>query len=461
MTREEFIKKIAPIVLKYAPQYNILCPSAVIAQGVLESDGGTSELAVNANNFHGLKYRQERCPSSCGIYYKNGSEQNADGSYVTSAMQWMKFPNMEAGIKGYFDFINISNYAKCKGVSNPRTYLENIKAAGYATSLKYVDNLMAVIEKYNLTQYDNLSSTKDENTNVNTGGAKLKINIHAGHNPDGKTACGAVGLIKESTEARIIKDKVITMLKSKGHTVYDCTCENGTSANNVLQKIVEKCNEHTVDLDVSIHFNAGANKNKNNVTTGTEVYIYSSTSKAKTYAQNVVSAISGLGFKNRGVKTSTSLYFLKHSKNPAMLIECCFVDDPDDVALYNVDKMAQAIVKGITGMTVAVPNSPSTNTSSSTAKYVFNNLDYSLVFNPTYYTNTYGDLKNAFGTNVTKLFDHFCKYGMKEGRNAISTFNVNVYKNRYADLRNAFGNDLPRYYEHYIRYGKKEGRSTV
>lgn len=291
----------------------------------------------------------------------------------------------------------------------------------------------------------------------------MKINIHAGHNPDGKKACGAIGLIKESTEARLVKDKVISMLRSQGHTVYDCTVDNGTSQNDVLKKIVTKCNTNTVDLDVSIHFNAGANKNKNNVTTGTEVIVHSSTSKAKTYAQKVVSAISALGFKNRGVKTSTSLYFLKHTKNPAMLIECCFVDDPDDVALYNVDKMAQAIVKGITGVTVNVSSltTNTTNSVSSVKKYIYNNLDYSLVFNPTYYTNTYADLKKAFGTNATKLFDHFCKYGMKEGRNGISTFNVNAYKNRYADLRNVFGNDLPKYYEHYIRYGRKEGRSAV
>ena len=37
----------------------------------------------------------------------------------------------------------------------------------------------------------------------------MKINVHAGHNPDGKVACGAVGLIKESTEVRAVKDKVI------------------------------------------------------------------------------------------------------------------------------------------------------------------------------------------------------------------------------------------------------------
>ena len=47
----------------------------------------------------------------------------------------------------------------------------------------------------------------------------MKINIHAGHNPDGKIACGAVGLIKESTEARVVKDNVIQYLKKAGHTV--------------------------------------------------------------------------------------------------------------------------------------------------------------------------------------------------------------------------------------------------
>ena len=61
---------------------------------------------------------------------------------------------MEEGGIGYFDFINISNYQCVKGVTEPLEYLENIRTAGYATSLTYVANLIAVIEKYNLTQYD-------------------------------------------------------------------------------------------------------------------------------------------------------------------------------------------------------------------------------------------------------------------------------------------------------------------
>ena len=187
------------------------------------------------------------------------------------------------------------------------------------------------------------------------------INVHAGHNPDGKVACGAIGIIRESTEARNVKNEVIRQLKGLGHTVYDCTVENGTSANNVLCNIVGKCNAHAADLDVSIHFNAGAkDMSGNGRTTGVEAYIYSDNSKAKPFAEKIVKAIAALGFKNRGVKINKKLYVLNHTKAPAMLIECCFVDDKDDVALYDFKIMASAIVYGITGQQYI---EPSNNTS--------------------------------------------------------------------------------------------------
>lgn len=178
----------------------------------------------------------------------------------------------------------------------------------------------------------------------------MKINIHAGHNPDGKIACGAVGLIKESTEARKVKEAAIDMLRVLGHTVYDCTVDNGTSQSDVLKRIVAKCNQHAVDLDVSIHFNSGrSDKKGDGQTGGVEVYVYSGSSKAKGTAGKVCKAIAALGYRNRGVKTSTSLYVLRYTNSPAMLIECCFVDDKDDAALYSYKDMAEAIVYGITG----------------------------------------------------------------------------------------------------------------
>lgn len=177
----------------------------------------------------------------------------------------------------------------------------------------------------------------------------MRINVHAGHNPDGMVACGAIGLIRESTEVRAVKDRVIAQLASMGHTVRDCTCNNGTSQNDILQKIVAACNAQEADLDISIHFNAGAQAKADGHTTGTEVYVYSASSAAAAYAQQVVESIAALGFRNRGVKERPGLYVLRHTKAPAMLIECCFVDDPEDVALYNADRMATAIVAGVTG----------------------------------------------------------------------------------------------------------------
>lgn len=190
----------------------------------------------------------------------------------------------------------------------------------------------------------------------------MKINVHAGHNPDGKIGCGAVGFIKESTENRNVKNEVIRLLKLLGHTVYDCTVDDGSSARNVLEKIVAKCNAHDVDLDVSIHFNAGASdKSGNGKTTGTEVYIYSQNSKARAEAERVCEAIASLGFKNRGVKVKNNLYVLRNTNAPAMLVECCFVDDKDDVALYDHKKMAAAIVYGITGQKVTEAATPDTS----------------------------------------------------------------------------------------------------
>lgn len=151
-----FIEKIAALVAEYAPQYGILVHSPIIAKAVLESASGNSELAMNANNYFGLKWRENRCPTANGYYIKVGSEQNPDGSYVSSAMKWFRFPDMRAGVQGYFDFINNTKYSNLKGVTDPETYLQNIKADGYATSIHYVADLLYVIKKYDLRKYDEM-----------------------------------------------------------------------------------------------------------------------------------------------------------------------------------------------------------------------------------------------------------------------------------------------------------------
>lgn len=179
----------------------------------------------------------------------------------------------------------------------------------------------------------------------------MKYTVHAGHNPDGKPGCGAVGQngkFKESTQNRIVAEKVIALLKAQGHAVIDCTVNDGKDAHDVLEKITAKCNAAAADLNISIHHNAGS-KDPDSKTTGTEVMVYSTTSKAVAPAKRVVDAIAKLGFTNRGIVIRPDLYVLKHTTKPTILVECCFVDDKDDVKLYNPDKMAAAIVEGVLG----------------------------------------------------------------------------------------------------------------
>ncbi|WP_300773041.1 N-acetylmuramoyl-L-alanine amidase, partial [uncultured Acetatifactor sp.] len=123
----------------------------------------------------------------------------------------------------------------------------------------------------------------------------MRINIHAGHNADGRTACGASGFIRESTEARRVKDAVVWMLRQLGHTVYDCTVDDAAGVSANLREIVAKCNARDVDLDISVHFNSGVGDLAGNRrTTGTEVYVYSPSSEARAHAEKVCQAIAGL-----------------------------------------------------------------------------------------------------------------------------------------------------------------------
>lgn len=178
-----------------------------------------------------------------------------------------------------------------------------------------------------------------------------KVTVHAGHNPSGKIACGASDLLDESTEARWITRKVIKLLKKNGVKAVNCTVNDGTSQGDVLRKICAKCNAVAdADLHISIHFNSGRNDKKGDGRTGgTEVLLTRDVDDKGDIAKRVCNQMAKLGFTNRGVKTRTDLYFLNHTKAPALLVEVCFVDDKDDYMLYKADRMdvARAVAQAV------------------------------------------------------------------------------------------------------------------
>lgn len=175
----------------------------------------------------------------------------------------------------------------------------------------------------------------------------MNITIHAGHNPDGKVACGAIGYLKESTEARKVKDLIYDSL-CEVIDIEDVTINDGKSAKDVLERICKKCNKKDRDFNISIHFNASKKEVvSDGKIKGSEIWLYDSNSELKELAESILKNLEMQGYTNRGVKYSKGLYVLANTKSPAMLIECCFVDDLDDVALYDEIEVANAISDSI------------------------------------------------------------------------------------------------------------------
>lgn len=179
-----------------------------------------------------------------------------------------------------------------------------------------------------------------------------KYNIHAGHCPQGKGAHGAVGYLQESVENRLVKNRVITVLKEKKHTVYDCTDDSNCTARQNLYNIVEKCNTHNVDMDVSVHLNAGRG-------TGVEVWVTGYWQDAIDLGNKICSAVSeSLGIPNRGVKISKNLYVLNHTNSHSLLVECCFVDNETDADKWNAVECGNAIASAIIGSKIETSAKP-------------------------------------------------------------------------------------------------------
>lgn len=150
MTDREFIAQIAPIVQKYAKQYGYWVPSAIIAQACIESGYGRSTLAYKYHNYFGLK-----CGSGwTGPSVNMKTNEEYGNGLVAIRDNFRVFPNIDLGVKGYFDFIQYPRYANLKTATTPRQYLEYIKADGYATASGYVNTCMIPIQTYALTQYD-------------------------------------------------------------------------------------------------------------------------------------------------------------------------------------------------------------------------------------------------------------------------------------------------------------------
>lgn len=179
----------------------------------------------------------------------------------------------------------------------------------------------------------------------------MKILIIPGHGAGDPGAAATHGGVsyQEQAETRALAKLVAQQLTSYAAvTIYPTT----RNAYTDYQKGVlnETAMFQNYDYVLELHFNAASKDSGDGRVKGSEVYVTTG-QQSVTVETAMLQELAALGFTNRGVKRKnfSVIAAAKAAGVSSCLLETCFIDDADDMALYTAKKntVAQAIAKGI------------------------------------------------------------------------------------------------------------------
>lgn len=130
--------------------------SITLAQGILESSYGESDLCKNSNNHFGIKCKTEWTGEK--VYHDDDTKQECFRSYPTAAESYKDHSNF-LRTRTWYDFLfklDPTDYV---------SWAKGLKKAGYATEKDYPQKLIKVINDYNLNQYTLIAMNKLPNSN--------------------------------------------------------------------------------------------------------------------------------------------------------------------------------------------------------------------------------------------------------------------------------------------------------
>ena len=140
----QYIKKYAPLAVLEMHKYNIPA-SVTLAQGILESGNGRSQLASKSNNHFGIK---------CHTGWKGAKVYHDDDE---KGECFRKYKFVETSYKDHSEFLSgrrrYANLFKLRK-SDYKGWAKGLKKAGYATDKKYPKKIIKIIETYNLYEFD-------------------------------------------------------------------------------------------------------------------------------------------------------------------------------------------------------------------------------------------------------------------------------------------------------------------
>ena len=153
-SQQSFFNKILPAIQQVS-QKNSIVTSVMLAQSILESGWGTSQLATNAYNIFGIKADS----SWKGNTYTVQTKEVVNGKTITVEKQFRAYKSLLESISDYGSFFTstawrMKNYASFLQATNYETALTSLLASGYATDPAYAEKLKSLIQRYGLDQYD-------------------------------------------------------------------------------------------------------------------------------------------------------------------------------------------------------------------------------------------------------------------------------------------------------------------
>lgn len=154
MTTEQknFIKKVGALASADMKKSGVLA-SLTVAQAILESAWGKSELAAGGNALFGIKATK----SWKGKVYCKDTKECYDGVNLVDVKNaaFRAYDSWEESVEDHSAFLKANKrYKEVVGETDYKKACEAIKAAGYATDPDYVEKLVKLIEDYELTEFD-------------------------------------------------------------------------------------------------------------------------------------------------------------------------------------------------------------------------------------------------------------------------------------------------------------------
>ena len=171
-TQNAFIAEVAPYVIEQANNYGVY-PSVMMAQALIESDAGTSYLALQSNNLFGMEFKEGK---DDGIYGKVlGSTRNQAGVIDSGVNNYFRtYPSLgdsfaDNGRKLRYGVSWVPNYYSGTWLENAPTYQAATAAlqAKETSDNDYAKTLNTTIEKFNLTRFDPKITNVNENMVIN------------------------------------------------------------------------------------------------------------------------------------------------------------------------------------------------------------------------------------------------------------------------------------------------------